>query len=60
MRWPWYLPLVLLFLALVGLGVLGLLWLLATLGVAAGTLYWAWKRLQRRLLGPRWRRLPPP
>lgn len=59
-RVPWYAPLVLLFLALVGLGVLGLLWLLGALALAGGALWWAWVWLRRRLLGPPWRRLPPP
>ncbi|WP_026175235.1 hypothetical protein [Thermus igniterrae] len=60
MRVPWYAPLVLLFLALVGLGVLGLLWLLGALALAGGALWWAWVWLRRRLFGPPWRRLPPP
>ncbi|MEN2982511.1 MAG: hypothetical protein ABDH20_08265 [Thermus sp.] len=59
MRFPWYAPLILLFLALVGLGVLGLLWLLGALALGVGLLWLAWRRLGR-LLGPRWRRLPPP
>ncbi|MFN4070565.1 MAG: hypothetical protein ACK4HT_03240 [Thermus caldifontis] len=60
MRTPWYWPLVLLLLALVGLGVLGVLWLLMALAVGLGAAWVAWERLRRRLFGPRWRRLPPP
>ncbi|WP_038057077.1 hypothetical protein [Thermus amyloliquefaciens] len=60
MRVPWYWPLVLLFLALVGLGVLGVLWLFMALAVGIGIAGVAFERLRRRLFGPRWRRLPPP
>ncbi|SDF03113.1 hypothetical protein SAMN04488243_12122 [Thermus arciformis] len=49
-------PWVFLFLALLGLAVLGLVWLLAAVALLIGLGYEAWQRIR----GPRWRRLPPP
>ncbi len=60
MRVPWYAPLGFLLLALLGLAVLGLVWLLAAVALLAGLGYGAWRGLRRRLWGPAWRRLPPP
>ncbi|MGC8875799.1 hypothetical protein [Thermus sp.] len=59
MRVPWY-ALGLLLLALLGLAVLGLVWLLAAVALLVGLGYGAWQGLRRRLWGPPWRRLPPP
>ncbi|GAA5334720.1 MULTISPECIES: hypothetical protein [Thermus] len=56
LRLPWYVPFLLLFLSLVGLGVLATLWFLGVLFLLGGAAYLALKRLS----GPRWRRLPPP
>jgi len=59
-RLPWYAPLALLLLSLLGLAALGLLWLLFALGLIYASAYLAWRRLSWRLFGRRWRRLPPP
>ncbi len=51
----WALPLLLLFLSLVGLGVLALVWVLGALFLLGGGLYALASRLWSRA---RWRRLP--